>query len=922
MSSGIPPAPPGYQRPYRRARGQLPGTIAPQDLGGGVVFTDGDPLERVCERQKCSKKYSTEEMEFQYVQGGTKYGPPTSRWLCAPCVEYYLDKMENNKREYDAVWAERKGDLSTEVKHSYLNVYTDREPRTSTEPMAKRPNLSAIPFEKASAAAQRAASHPDREAHVFPAQRMSNMPASSQKREMLPPADVPIRRNVAQVKKGYTGAHRQYEVQRDKVVAQITKPVASQIGQRQVNILFAMHFEKEGKSGTTLLWNIEEEREISVTMTRAQVRLKGLETVMPLFNKRACGFHLDTQTLIMYKSTKTPLDIDLDADPPRFPNDQCLTPFFYQPSDKAPQTPVFRANTKVKILFVMDAKLHDELSYHLLQFDGHDSSTPNTSKASSTRSTQKRSQWYKDQDLSRYRLEDEEREPQKEDGEPRETPAGERSAERCEVGQDIWGKSYNKRKQVDGLERNANEKSQTRAAGSSTLPISASSLAAQHGGSARYVNSESLSSVQPNVLSQDEVDSFLRGQERVNRMGNKLIRCSFEDMRILEIPSLDFRTILSMDRALKAANQGGFACITPDSKYVLAKVLVYYDQGVGTKGAFKTCHKAEILPMLSGSEEERTLQAMFGGSIANLVAKRAYKERVIDPKTYPPFRKVWGRYDDVKEELALMLPEASCACIGNALMREANVYVKEFCSRHPPPANLHIPSLRFVHTAFAIPAGTEGKAVLLLEEKIAGDFKRYVSNSHAKPFPGLSSDDHQIAEFLCFVQHFQFIYTNRQMYVSDFQGGDNLLTDCQIMTAPEHGDGFPDGNLGYAFNNFTQDHVCNKYCEYFQVKELDQRGRRNGSQNDEGDNEDARLVQAAEAMVMMGGGGAAQAGFGADQPARRRSNNGENARILGEARGTDPEVAGAAGGDQVHMDRDGEDSENVSINSGSDKENK
>ncbi|KAJ7199949.1 hypothetical protein GGX14DRAFT_467093 [Mycena pura] len=60
------------------------------------------------------------------------------------------------------------------------------------------------------------------------------------------------------------------------------------------------------------------------------------------------------------------------------------------------------------------------------------------------------------------------------------------------------------------------------------------------------------------------------------------------------------------------------------------------------------------------------------------------------------------------------------------------------------------------------------------------------------------------------------------VYLSDLQGTVNLLTNPQIMTTPwQMEDLFGEGNVAAAFEAFPREHVCNKFCTWFQVPKLD-----------------------------------------------------------------------------------------------------
>jgi len=69
--------------------------------------------------------------------------------------------------------------------------------------------------------------------------------------------------------------------------------------------------------------------------------------------------------------------------------------------------------------------------------------------------------------------------------------------------------------------------------------------------------------------------------------------------------------------------------------------------------------------------------------------------------------------------------------------------------------------------------------------------------------------------------------THYQAYVSDFQGIEGLLTDPQIMMNPALGvDLFGEGlNVEKAFCDFPDQHICNKYCQWFHTRRIYQTRR-------------------------------------------------------------------------------------------------
>ncbi|CAK5276740.1 unnamed protein product [Mycena citricolor] len=150
-----------------------------------------------------------------------------------------------------------------------------------------------------------------------------------------------------------------------------------------------------------------------------------------------------------------------------------------------------------------------------------------------------------------------------------------------------------------------------------------------------------------------------------------------------------------------------------------------------------------------------------------------------------------------------------------------------------PPDDLPIFDIRFVEAGIAMvheaaAAGSSSKTMsslrrtYLLEELIGtGKFVKYINNNSATPVASLSPDRRSLAEFLCFTQHVQYEQTDGLVFLSDLQGSGALLTDPQIMTSPSLDGGlFGGGNYGKFFEQFPEQHVCSRYCEFFKLSSL------------------------------------------------------------------------------------------------------
>ncbi|KAF7797833.1 hypothetical protein EIP86_009039 [Pleurotus ostreatoroseus] len=311
------------------------------------------PATRACQRTSCGRIVDLKKENMQYRKGYGHGAGTTFKWLCTQCSQYYNEKTANMNLD----------NLDPEKREGYIEFTRTQRHGSQSQAISDIQDIR-----KANAASQRAASNIGE--NMYPSRRLGagydekSPPVNS----MMGPPEIPSgkQRNVVVIgkAKGYTRNHREYaahRAQRQQAASGRAGP-AAHIGERKGSVLFAMHYEREGRSGTCLLSNIEQEAEISPTISRAQLRLTGLNALMPLYRNFAKGFPLDTETqLRMYKDKKLPLDIQDTAH--RYAQDQCLKPYFYKNDAKS----TFNSSAKPKILFVMDAKTHNALMYHITE---------------------------------------------------------------------------------------------------------------------------------------------------------------------------------------------------------------------------------------------------------------------------------------------------------------------------------------------------------------------------------------------------------------------------------------------------------------------------------------------------------------------------------------------------------------------------
>ncbi|KAJ7704236.1 hypothetical protein B0H16DRAFT_1637812 [Mycena metata] len=160
-----------------------------------------------------------------------------------------------------------------------------------------------------------------------------------------------------------------------------------------------------------------------------------------------------------------------------------------------------------------------------------------------------------------------------------------------------------------------------------------------------------------------------------------------------------------------------------------------------------------------------------------------------------------------------LMTEMLCSTWAAALLENVYDNIDRFLAAHSPGSlqTLTIPRMRFVRAAFAaegkqlLPASS--RALFLLEERIheesEGKFRKYINNRAPIPTSFPDGANYKLTHGLAFV--------------SDYQGGDTLLTDPQVMSDPSLGDIFATGNIPSGCQDFPAEHTCNKYCEYFKI---------------------------------------------------------------------------------------------------------
>ncbi|KAJ7131918.1 hypothetical protein C8R46DRAFT_1015552 [Mycena filopes] len=190
------------------------------------------------------------------------------------------------------------------------------------------------------------------------------------------------------------------------------------------------------------------------------------------------------------------------------------------------------------------------------------------------------------------------------------------------------------------------------------------------------------------------------------------------------------------------------------------------------------------------------------------------------------------------DEYRKILMEANILLWAGSIMAFTYSFIDHFIENSPDPPPFEIPDIRFVHAGVALvhqqlngplaPISSSICRFYLVEELIdeqEDGFHKFINNGSATPLPSTDASVSATAEFLSFTQHVQHHKTKGMLYLSDLQGTTQLLTDPQIMTSPSIGDGveiFGEGNVPAAFVAFPEQHVCNRYCRWFELPSTSQ----------------------------------------------------------------------------------------------------
>ncbi|KAJ7821586.1 hypothetical protein B0H13DRAFT_2377232 [Mycena leptocephala] len=248
-------------------------------------------------------------------------------------------------------------------------------------------------------------------------------------------------------------------------------------------------------------------------------------------------------------------------------------------------------------------------------------------------------------------------------------------------------------------------------------------------------------------------------------------------------------------------------------------------------------HKAQKRGGFKMTAFGRSSKPMFATGSTEICGKRSYYEQ----KNVETGTTECIPYPSPRQAQDLMV-ELKCNVWSASLLEDVYAGIDRFNALSTTNPPVEILRMRFVRVAFATEGKSSERSVFLVEEQIEesreGQFRKYINNR--APIPPLSSPAPKMER----APHFSHLLSignssvpmvwhlcrtikasliQYEVCLQDiemlFAGGDTLLTDPQIMSDPSLGDIFALGNIPSECKDFPNTHVCNIFCEYFQIKD-------------------------------------------------------------------------------------------------------
>jgi len=277
------------------------------------------------------------------------------------------------------------------------------------------------------------------------------------------------------------------------------------------------------------------------------------------------------------------------------------------------------------------------------------------------------------------------------------------------------------------------------------------------------------------------------------------------------VSCLVYYPVASLTFHMLVANPSPFNALTLGNAPLRAE-LIFNPNGRATYGGFKRASFGH------------SSVPVFSGSTTQVCIKQCWYQCAISGDRLP--------YDNATQVVKLS-SEINCLRWASALMELVYDFISEATAIYGTPP-FKIPTMHFVKSALAV-AENDTHDTYMIEEvidvSVDGKFVKYIGNSSAIINDFEDKDLQDRAKFLAFCQHIQYNKTQEMAFIGDYQGGRTLLTDPQIITSPDAGRIFADGNLASTHDAFTIDHSCNHFCEFFRLEPYDARSQLTPSQH-------------------------------------------------------------------------------------------
>ncbi|THG93449.1 hypothetical protein EW026_g7790 [Hermanssonia centrifuga] len=593
---------------------------------------------------------------------------------------------------------------------------------------------------------------------------------------------------------------------------------------QHVTVAFSLHsLKSEGRSGTFLVGNIERDQQISPTITCIDLYNTAIRIIEPMWNNWAPGYPLPVGELEMYKIPRLLLYSPASPGAGQVALDE---PAIYQffltvKAGRSSSTPTFSASKRIGIMLLMQNELYGEV------FDwkeAREARVPAVAQAEQNR-TEEDSEVAEIPGLSDVAcdrilgISGQSKQGSKSTGKrsrkaSNSQPTDVKSKRSTQHGQGLSARSALSSDRPESSkvqEKNANDEDENdfiiianndRSKPDSQVPTASCSNAIPQP-IRQHIPTEGAASGGPSIVLPDiaKLRDALSKQDGARSQAKSLRKQIAINVQLFLIPALDFHTLLNKKTFVVDVNNIG------DSDRHLVELFVDASNHIGLAGSFKTAHSASIKPFLPQSA------SVLG--TPSIVAKRLFLLQRTDHDLTQQSRPKRIRMKSV-DELPRMIDEANCLYWGTALMDLVYKFVDRKMEKMPVNTAPVVPRLRFVHSALAVPVENTDP-VYLIEERIPDHFTKYIVNSSLQPMPNLEGAAKDIAEFLCFAQHVQYQLSEQRVFLSDFQGGSTLLTDCQIITIEEYSANFGAGNLSDVLKKFEREHCCNSYCRIFNL---------------------------------------------------------------------------------------------------------